>query len=41
MQKSQTSKNIIPFIDYVPAELKENNRWEITFYAKDPTKQSN
>ncbi|WP_233898365.1 tyrosine-type recombinase/integrase [Tenacibaculum piscium] len=36
MQKSQTSKNIIPFIDYVPAELKENNRWEIIFYAKDP-----
>lgn len=24
------------FIDYVPAELRENKRWEVTYYVKNP-----
>lgn len=37
MSKLQKAKHLIPFIDYVPAELKENQTWEIVYYAIDPT----
>lgn len=36
MSKLQNSKKLIPFIDYVPAELRENKVWEIVYYAIDP-----
>ncbi|WP_233897822.1 tyrosine-type recombinase/integrase [Tenacibaculum piscium] len=35
MSKLQKS-NLLPFINYVPAELKENKVWEIVYYAIDP-----
>ncbi|CAL2104495.1 Integrase [Tenacibaculum sp. 190130A14a] len=37
MSKLQNPKNLIPFIDYVPAELRENQTWEIVYYAIDPS----
>lgn len=40
MSKLQNSKNLHLFIDYVPAELKENKTWEIVYYAIDPTEQN-
>ncbi|PKH50876.1 integrase [Tenacibaculum sp. Bg11-29] len=36
MSKPQFPKKLIPFIDYIPAELKENKTWEIIYYAIDP-----
>lgn len=36
MSKSQNSKKLIAFVDYIPAELKENKTWEIVYYAIDP-----
>ncbi len=35
MSTTQNSKNQI-FIDYIPAELKENITWEIVYYVKNP-----
>ena len=35
MSKLQNSKSQI-FVDYVPAELKENKDWRIIFYVKNP-----
>lgn len=36
MSKLQNQKKLTPFIDYIPAELKENKTWEIVYYAVDP-----
>lgn len=36
MSKLQNSKNILPFIDYIPAELKENKIWTIVYYVINP-----
>ena len=36
MSKRQNSKNLIVFIDYVPAELHENMEWRIVYYVKHP-----
>lgn len=33
MSKLQNSKSLTPFIDYVPAELKELKTWIIEYYA--------
>ncbi|MBE7648295.1 tyrosine-type recombinase/integrase [Tenacibaculum finnmarkense] len=43
MSKLQNSNITLPFIDYIPAELKENKVWEIVYYAIDPyeTKANN
>ncbi|MBE7629757.1 tyrosine-type recombinase/integrase [Tenacibaculum piscium] len=43
MSKLQNRATLIPFIDYIPAELKENKVWEIVYYAIDPyeTKANN
>lgn len=35
MDKSQNSKNQI-FVDYIPAELRENQTWEVVYYIKNP-----
>ncbi|PSG87385.1 tyrosine-type recombinase/integrase [Aurantibacter aestuarii] len=32
----ETSQKKICLIDYLPAELKENKRWEIVYYVKNP-----
>ena len=37
MSKLQKPSTLTPFIDYVPAELKENKTWIIEYYAKDPS----
>ncbi|WP_028890885.1 site-specific integrase [Tenacibaculum sp. 47A_GOM-205m] len=37
MSKLQKPSTLTPFIDYIPAELKENKTWEIVYYAKDPS----
>lgn len=34
LRKKTTSASI--FIDFVPAELRENKRWEVTYYVKNP-----
>lgn len=43
MQKSKVNSSRIVqtvlFVDYKPAELKKNKRWEIVYYAKHPVKQ--
>ncbi|WP_281980449.1 tyrosine-type recombinase/integrase [Tenacibaculum mesophilum] len=39
MSKLQNLTNLTPFIDYVPAELKENSTWIIEYYATDPFEQ--
>ena len=36
MSTTQKSKTATLFIDYVPAELRENKRWEIIFYVINP-----
>ncbi|SOU87829.1 tyrosine-type recombinase/integrase [Tenacibaculum dicentrarchi] len=36
MSKLQNSNSLLPFIDYIPAELKENKVWEIVYHALDP-----
>lgn len=36
MSTSQKTRNYTPFVDYIPAELKENQTWEIVYYAIDP-----
>lgn len=33
------TKGIIAFVDFKPAELKKNSRWEVVYYAKHPVKQ--
>ncbi len=38
MQYSQKTKNI-PLVDYIPAELHENNTWEIVYYVFNPFEQ--
>ena len=38
MSTSQKNKRAISFVDYVPAELRENKRWEIIYYVNDPFK---
>lgn len=35
MSTTQKHKNLV-FIDYVPAELRENKTWEIVYYVKNP-----
>ena len=36
MSKLQKTKILTPFIDYIPAELKERKTWVIEYYAIDP-----
>ncbi|WP_233860897.1 tyrosine-type recombinase/integrase [Tenacibaculum piscium] len=36
MSKLKNSNSLLPFIDYIPAELKENKIWKIVYYALDP-----
>lgn len=36
MSKLQNSQNTIVFVDYVPAELHENDIWRIVYYVKNP-----
>ncbi|MBE7671550.1 tyrosine-type recombinase/integrase [Tenacibaculum piscium] len=36
MSKLKKTNSLVPFIDYVPAELKENKIWKIVYYALDP-----
>lgn len=36
MSTTQKSRNVISLVDFVPAELRENKRWEIIYYVKCP-----
>ncbi|WP_442265945.1 hypothetical protein ACSIGC_16885 [Tenacibaculum sp. ZS6-P6] len=36
MSKLQNHQNLTPFIDYIPAQVKENKYWIIEYYAIDP-----
>lgn len=36
MYNSENQQNLIPMVDYYPAELKIGKRWYINFYVKDP-----
>ncbi len=36
MSTPQKPKKVTPFVDYIPAELRENKTWEIVYYALDP-----
>lgn len=36
MSNTQKSKSVKIFIDYIPAELRENKTWEIVYYVKNP-----
>lgn len=36
MSTTQKSPKALLFVDYIPAELRENRRWEIIYYAIDP-----
>ena len=36
MSKLQNSKQTIVFVDYIPAQLKENKVWRIVYYVKNP-----
>lgn len=36
MSTTQKTKTTRSYIDFVPAELRENKRWEIIYYVKDP-----
>ncbi|AUC13839.1 hypothetical protein BTO06_01140 [Tenacibaculum sp. SZ-18] len=36
MSTSQNPKTVVSLVDYVPAELRENKRWEIIYYVKCP-----
>ncbi|MGB5821483.1 MAG: tyrosine-type recombinase/integrase [Saonia sp.] len=36
MSISQKTKRYTPFVDYIPAEVRENKTWEIVYYAIDP-----
>lgn len=36
MSKLQNSKNNIVFVDYIPAQLKENQIWRVVYYVKNP-----
>lgn len=36
MSTTQKSPKALLFVDYIPAELRENSRWEIIYYAIDP-----
>ncbi len=33
---STQNRNVSIFVDYIPAELKENLTWEIVYYVKNP-----
>lgn len=39
MSSTQNQKSTISFVDFVPAELRENKRWEIVYYVLDPFTQ--
>lgn len=36
MSTTQKHKNTISFVDFIPAELRENKRWEIIYYVNNP-----
>ena len=36
MSTTQKIRNVISLVDFVPAELRENKRWEIIYYVKCP-----
>lgn len=37
MSLPQNPKSSLPYVDYIPAELRENKRWEVIYYVLDPT----